>query len=75
MLFALWYDMPHRPTRDVDLLGFGPSDLESLRQTFREIASTDSPDGIVFDPDTVTVQEIRKDAGYAGACSAWRTAA
>lgn len=67
LLFALWYDMPHRPTRDVDLLGFGPSDLESLRQTFREIVSTDFPDGIVFDPDTITVQEIRKDAGYAGA--------
>ena len=23
MLFSLWYDMPHRPTRDMDLLGFG----------------------------------------------------
>lgn len=28
LLFALWYDMPHRPTRDADLLGFGSSDLE-----------------------------------------------
>lgn len=24
LLFALWYDTPHRPTRDADLLGFGP---------------------------------------------------
>lgn len=30
MLFNLWYDMPHRPTRDADLLGFGPSDPESI---------------------------------------------
>jgi hypothetical protein len=28
LLFSLWYDLPHRPTRDADLLGFGPSDLE-----------------------------------------------
>ncbi len=23
LLFKLWYDVPHRPTRDADLLGFG----------------------------------------------------
>lgn len=67
LLFTLWYDLPHRPTRDVDLLGFGASDLASLVQTFREIASIEADDGIVFDPATVTAQEIRKDAGYAGA--------
>ena len=26
MLFALWHDVPGRPTRDIDLLGFGCSD-------------------------------------------------
>jgi hypothetical protein len=25
LLFSLWYDEPHRPTRDADLLGFGPA--------------------------------------------------
>lgn len=67
MLFNLWYDMPHRPTRDVDLLGFGPSDLESISQTFRDIVSVVADDGIVFDPASVSVEEIRKAAGYAGA--------
>jgi predicted nucleotidyltransferase component of viral defense system len=67
LLFTLWYDMPHRSTRDADLLGFGPSDLESISQTFRDIASIEVLDGIIFDPATVTVEEIRKDAGYAGA--------
>jgi hypothetical protein len=67
LLFTLWYDMPHRPTRDADLLGFGPSDLESIAQTFRDISGVDVDDGIIFDPATVTVEEIRKDAGYAGA--------
>ncbi|MDO9196691.1 nucleotidyl transferase AbiEii/AbiGii toxin family protein [Rhodoferax sp.] len=67
LLFAIWYDLPHRPTRDADLLGFGASDLVSIGQTFRDIASVQVADGIVFDPVSVTVEEIRKDAGYAGA--------
>lgn len=67
LLFTLWYDMPHRTTRDADLLGFGPSDLESITQTFRDIASIEIDDGITFDPASVAVDEIRKDAGYAGA--------
>lgn len=67
LLFTLWYDMPHRPTRDVDLLGFGASDLDSLREVFREIAAVEVQDGIVFDPSSVHVEEIRKEAGYAGA--------
>lgn len=67
MLFNLWYAMPHRPTRDVDLLGFGPSDLESIAQAFRQIVSVSAADGMVFDAASVSVQEIRKNAGYAGA--------
>ncbi|MBV6411871.1 MAG: nucleotidyl transferase AbiEii/AbiGii toxin family protein [Burkholderiales bacterium] len=67
LLFALWYDMPHRATRDADLLGFGASDLESVAQTFRDIASVSVDDGIVFDPASVVAEEIRKDVGYAGA--------
>ena len=67
LLFTLWYDMPHRPTRDADLLGFGPSDLQSIDQTFRDIASIAVDDGITFDPESVTAEDIRKEAGYAGA--------
>lgn len=67
LLFTLWYDMPHRPTRDANLLGFGPSDLKSIGQTFRDIASVQVADGIQFDPASVSVEEIRKDAGYDGA--------
>ncbi len=66
LLFTLWYDMPHRATRDADLLGFGASDLESVVQTFRDIASIAADDGIVFDPTSVAAEEIRKDTGYTG---------
>jgi len=66
LLFTLWYDMPHRATRDADLLGFGASDLASVAETFREIAAVAVDDGIAFDPPSVTVEEIRKEAGYSG---------
>lgn len=66
LLFTLWYDMPHRATRDADLLGFGASDLESVSQSFRDIAHVEVHDGIVFDPRSVVAEEIRKDAGYTG---------
>lgn len=67
LLFTLWYDLPHRATRDVDLLGFGPSDLASVAQSFRDIAAVAADDGISFDPDSVVAEEIRKDSRYDGA--------
>jgi hypothetical protein len=67
LLFTLWYDMPHRPTRDADLLGFGARDLDSVQAVFMEVAAIQADDGIVFNPSSVVVDEIRKEAGYAGA--------
>ena len=41
MLFNLWYAMPHRPTRDVELLGFGSSSLRlsSMRMVVVDMAA------------------------------------
>ena len=66
LLFALWYDTPHRPTRDADLLGFGPEDEANLIATFRDIAAMDLGDGIVFAPDSVKADAIREDNTYGG---------
>ena len=66
LLFALWYDTPHRPTRDADLLGFGPEDEANLIATFRDIAAMDLGDGIVFAPDSVKADPIREDNTYGG---------
>jgi Nucleotidyl transferase AbiEii toxin, Type IV TA system len=66
LLFALWYDQPHRPTRDADLLGFGASDIDTLVEAFREIVSIDATDGIAFDAGSVKGSEIRKSTGYGG---------
>ena len=66
LLFQLWYGHPHRPTRDADLLGFGPDDVPTLVDVFRFICGIEVDDGIVFDPSSVAGAEIRKDAGYGG---------
>jgi hypothetical protein len=66
LLFALWYDQPHRPTRDVDLLGFGPDDIESSVQAFRQICGIEVEDGIEFELASVKGIAIRKEAGYGG---------
>jgi predicted nucleotidyltransferase component of viral defense system len=66
LLFTLWYALPHRATRDADLLGYGPSDNDSVAAAFRSVCQVDVDDGIVFDPASVRVAEIRKDARYAG---------
>ncbi|HAT1982245.1 TPA: nucleotidyl transferase AbiEii/AbiGii toxin family protein [Legionella pneumophila] len=67
LLFNLWYDMPHRPTKDIDLLGFGDNDLAYIKQTFSKICRISVDDGISFLSETVTVHTIKKDGGYTGA--------
>ncbi|MBU0748636.1 MAG: nucleotidyl transferase AbiEii/AbiGii toxin family protein [Gammaproteobacteria bacterium] len=66
LLFALWYDQPHRPTRDADLLGFGPDDIESAVSAFREICQIAVDDGVAFDLTSLKGAAIRKEAGYGG---------
>ena len=66
LLFVLWYDQPHRPTRDADLLGFGPDDVESAVLAFREISQIAVEDGIAFDTASVQGTVVRKEAGYGG---------
>jgi Nucleotidyl transferase AbiEii toxin, Type IV TA system len=66
LLFSLWYDQPHRPTRDVDLLGYGADDIDTAVSAFREICQIVVEDGIAFDSASVNGAAIRKDAGYGG---------
>lgn len=67
MLFVIWDEKTHRPTRDVDLLGFGPSEREDLIEVFKTVASTPVvADGLVFAPDSVEAEEIREDNAYGG---------
>jgi predicted nucleotidyltransferase component of viral defense system len=67
MLFALWDEKAPRPTRDVDLLAFGPTELDEIAKVFREIVETPVPDdGLVFQGDSVRVEHIREAEAYGG---------
>ena len=68
-LMLVWIGETVRPTRDVDLLGFGDLSDETLARIFREICTQDvEPDGMEYLPDSVTVTAIREANVYGG----WR---
>lgn len=66
LLFDLWFDEPHRPTRDADFLGFLPNDIAALRQAVREICAITVEDAMTFHADSMAIEEIREDARYGG---------
>lgn len=66
MLMMSWFDDPHRGTRDLDLLGFGDPSEAAMLATFRDILAQDAEDGVVFDPDTLSVDRIREELDYGG---------
>ncbi|QYZ67788.1 MAG: nucleotidyl transferase AbiEii/AbiGii toxin family protein [Gammaproteobacteria bacterium (ex Lamellibrachia satsuma)] len=67
MLFTLWDDQMHRPTRDVDFLGFGDSGEAALREIFRNLCNLPvEDDGLVFLADSVGVESILDAAEYGG---------
>src|SRR5580704_15040436 len=66
MLMTTWFDDPHRPTRDLDLLGFGDSDPNAVLATFREICGVKADDAVVFDIEGLTIERIRSEAQYDG---------
>ena len=67
MLFILWGDQPHRPTRDVDFLGFGDSSEPGLQKIFRELCNLPvDDDGLTLMADSVQVEVIRDESEYGG---------
>ncbi len=67
LLMLVWLGEAIRPTRDADLLGYGDLDKTALKQIFQEICSIAvEPDAIAFQPDTVKVEDIRKNDPYGG---------
>lgn len=66
LLFDLWFDVPLRATRDIDLLGFGLEDASYLIQVFHDLCAIEFDDGVRFDSTTIKTQEIRKESNYTG---------
>lgn len=66
MLMTSWLADPYRPTRDLDLLGFGDSDPDAIIGAFREICALKADDAVAFDIDGLAVDRIRDEAEYGG---------
>jgi predicted nucleotidyltransferase component of viral defense system len=67
LLFRVWAADLHRPTRDLDLLGFGDNTPDAVAAAVRQILTTAVPDdGLRFNPATVTAAEIREEQEYGG---------
>lgn len=66
MLVTTWFNDPHRPTRDLDLLGFGESSAESILSVWKEIFAIPADDGITFDGSGLRASPIREDMEYGG---------
>ncbi len=66
LLVTTWFDSPHRPTRDVDFLGFGDPSIDMLVSTFREIAAIPADDGIEYDIGALKAELIRENQDYGG---------
>jgi len=67
MLFVAWTGHLHRPTKDLDLLGYGADSVAEITSLFRQICNvTVLADGVVFDPESVQVEDIRDQQVYGG---------
>jgi predicted nucleotidyltransferase component of viral defense system len=67
MLFVTWVDAPFRPTRDLDLLGYGDNSPEAIGDTFRAILTQPvDDDGVAFDIAAIEAVPIREDLEYGG---------
>lgn len=67
-LFVVWNNILHRPTRDLDLLGYGANDQQSLLTLFKAVVTIDveQEDGLVFDASSFSAEPIKKDGDYQG---------
>jgi len=65
-LFTLWTGQTHRPTKDLDLLGWGSSAIGEVEATIRSICEMQEDDGIVFDGESVEGTKIKEDDEYDG---------
>jgi hypothetical protein len=67
MLFRVWSPTTYRPTKDLDLLGTGSSDLDRLAALFAELCEVVvDDDGVVLDPKSVRAERIKENADYEG---------
>lgn len=66
MLVTTWLENPHRPTRDIDLLGIGNAQPEAILAAFKEVCAIEADDGVTFDVQGLTIERNRQDLACGG---------
>ena len=67
-LFRVWTGQEMRPTRDVDFLAAGLEEHAALRTALEAVCGTPClEDGVVFDPETMRIANIRDEQPHGGA--------
>ena len=67
VLFQLWSNQPHRPTRDLDLLGHGEPSADRFEQLFRDVCSVFvDDDGLAFLNERIRAEQIKEEDEYQG---------
>ena len=56
-----------RPTRDIDLTGTIPGDIDTVSQVIQEIGSIEVDDGLVYDFTDMSYETMSPDSEYPGA--------
>lgn len=65
-LFKVWNGELHRPTKDLDLLGFGESDISEIEKQIKAVCKIQCEDGIDLYPQSVRGEIIKEDQEYEG---------
>jgi hypothetical protein len=67
MMFQVWSNLTHRPTRDLDLLGKGEPEMVRFVDIFRELCvQIVEDDGLNFLPDSIAATKLKEDEQYEG---------
>lgn len=66
MLLTTWLEAAFRPTRDLDLLGYGDPDPDTMLGVFADVCAIDFDDGVVFDVAALEIDQIREELEYGG---------
>lgn len=66
MLFVVWRGNLHRPTKDLDLLGFGDPTPSEVAKRIADIAAVACDDGVIFEAGSIETELIKEDADYEG---------
>lgn len=67
LMLRVWHSPEIRPTMDIDMLGVTSNAEAEIVAQFAEMLSMEvEPGGLIFDPQTISTEQITEDADYRG---------